>query len=177
MFDSEITEEEETIIQKRVELQRLQFEEYQRREHARKIAKIRYMFPNITKEEAEEATKECNGDEEQAILNFTALDFLVRIRKVIAVRSLKPLERTKKEQAAYRRLIEKRSMAAKKITSEEIKKKSIKYSRLKLDDALDQLKKGQDPNKVFEGWSEARIRSYKQIHTKPNSYYYRFNAP
>lgn len=30
---------------------------------------------------------------------------------------------------------------------------------------------------MFEGWSGARIRAYKMIDTKPNSYYYRFNAP
>ena len=30
---------------------------------------------------------------------------------------------------------------------------------------------------MFEGWSEARIRAYNLIETKPNSYYYRFNEP
>jgi len=51
-------------------------------------------------------------------------------------------------------------------------------NRLRLDDALKQLQEGgNDPDKVFEGWSEARIKAYKQIDTNPNSYYYRFNAP
>nr|KAJ3422620.1 hypothetical protein HK105_007235 [Polyrhizophydium stewartii] len=177
IFDSDITEEESVIIQRRVELQRLQFQEYQRREHARKIARVQYLLNHVTKDEAEDAIKETGGDESQAVINFTAHGFLVRIRKAIAARSGKPLERTEEEQAAYNRLLEKRRIAARKITSEEVKKRSIKYSRLKLDDALDQLKQGEDPNTVFMGWSEARIRSYRQINTKPNSYYYRFNAP
>ena len=42
---------------------------------------------------------------------------------------------------------------------------------------MEQLQKGDDPEKIFEGWSDARIRAYQQIETKPNSYYYRFNAP
>ena len=46
------------------------------------------------------------------------------------------------------------------------------FVRLRLDDALEQLENGQDPEKIFEGWSNARIRAYQQIETKPNSYYY-----
>ena len=44
---------------------------------------------------------------------------------------------------------------------------------------MEQLEKvgGENVEKAFEGWSEARIRSYQQIDAKPNSYYYRFNAP
>lgn len=30
---------------------------------------------------------------------------------------------------------------------------------------------------MFEGWSAARVRAYKQLEMNPNSYYYRFNAP
>lgn len=30
---------------------------------------------------------------------------------------------------------------------------------------------------AMEGWSQARIRAYNSIHTNPNAYYYRFNAP
>lgn len=52
-----------------------------------------------------------------------------------------------------------------------------RVARLRLDDALSQLTTTADPEKVFEGWSEARIKAYKQIDSNPNSYYYRFNAP
>jgi len=51
------------------------------------------------------------------------------------------------------------------------------YSRLRLDDALNQLESNEDPMKAFEGWSEARIKAYKMIDANPNTYYYRFNAP
>ena len=50
--------------------------------------------------------------------------------------------------------------------------------RLGLDDALKQVQENQaDPEKAFEGWSQARIRAYQMIDQNPNSYYYRFNAP
>lgn len=50
--------------------------------------------------------------------------------------------------------------------------------RLALDDALKQVQDNtKDLEKAFEGWSEARIKAYKAIDTKPNTYYYRFNAP
>lgn len=50
--------------------------------------------------------------------------------------------------------------------------------RLALDDALKQVQENQvDPEKAFEGWSQARIRAYQMIDQNPNSYYYRFNAP
>ena len=60
---------------------------------------------------------------------------------------------------------------------EQLYRKNVRFLRLRLDDALEQLKKGDDPEKIFEGWSDARVRAYQQIETKPNSYYYRFNAP
>ncbi|KAJ2639803.1 hypothetical protein GGF44_002642, partial [Coemansia sp. RSA 1694] len=57
--------------------------------------------------------------------------------------------------------------------------------RLPLDDALAQLQRaattksgaGIDLSKAMKGWSEARIKAFKAIKTKPNTYYYRFNAP
>jgi hypothetical protein len=50
--------------------------------------------------------------------------------------------------------------------------------RLGLDEALKQVQENQiDPEKAFEGWSQARIRAYQMIDQNPNSYYYRFNAP
>ncbi|KAJ1803997.1 hypothetical protein LPJ56_006835, partial [Coemansia sp. RSA 2599] len=36
---------------------------------------------------------------------------------------------------------------------------------------------GIDLSKAMKGWSEARIKAFKAIKTKPNTYYYRFNAP
>jgi len=50
--------------------------------------------------------------------------------------------------------------------------------RLGLDEALQQVEDNKvDASKAFEGWSEARIKAYAAIDKKPNTYYYRFNAP
>ncbi|KND00622.1 uncharacterized protein SPPG_09139 [Spizellomyces punctatus DAOM BR117] len=180
VFDDEITEEEMDIIQQRVALQQRQFQEYQRRENARKFAKIRNMFEYLRTEEIEEALEEANNDEDAAILKFTQTAYLMKLRKRIAEKH-QPIQSevvmTEEQQQAYERLVEKRKKAAKKTTTEESKKRCIRFSRLRLDDALSQLENGVDPAKVFEGWSDARVRAYKQIKTKPNSYYYRFNAP
>ncbi|KAI8906797.1 hypothetical protein EDD86DRAFT_256011 [Gorgonomyces haynaldii] len=156
MFDSETTPEEQEIIRMRVELQQLKFKEFEAREQSRKIAKVRHMFRYLTAEEIKIALEEVNWDEEEAIVKFTNPEYLSQIRKKIASTYV---------QQAYERLLERR------------KKRSIRYVRLKLDEALQQLENGTDPEKVFEGWSAARTRAYQQIHTKPNSYYYRFNAP
>ncbi|KAI9101121.1 hypothetical protein DFS34DRAFT_613233 [Phlyctochytrium arcticum] len=138
------------------------------------------MFDYLRTEEIEEALKEAADDEDAAILNFTQPPYLLKIRKTIALRH-QPVEAemtmTEEQQQAYERLVEKRKRMAKKTTTEEAKNRCIRFSRLRLDDALSQLEAGVDPDKVFEGWSDARVRAYQQIKTKPNSYYYRFNAP
>lgn len=53
----------------------------------------------------------------------------------------------------------------------------MKTSKFKVDEGLELLGKGDDPSKVFAGWSKARITAFRQIEKKPNAYYYRFNAP
>lgn len=72
-----------------------------------------------------------------------------------------------------------RASCDKKIDSPECVKSSpiIKHSKFKVDEGLDMLNNGSDPSKVFEGWSKARINAHRHIATKPNAYYYRFNAP
>jgi hypothetical protein len=59
------------------------------------------------------------------------------------------------------------------------KKKRQSRTKLGLDAALKQFTDNLDaePDKAFEGWSEARIKSFKLIDQNPNSYYYRFNEP
>lgn len=49
--------------------------------------------------------------------------------------------------------------------------------RLRLDDAVAQLNKSEDLECAMAGWSSARIRAFKALKEKPNTYYYRFNAP
>jgi hypothetical protein len=81
------------------------------------------------------------------------------------------------QRKAYHAMLDRRKKSAPKKIRADVKQRVIKHSKLKLDEAIDQLNRGQDPTKVFEGWSEARIRAYSQIDKKPNTYYYRFNAP
>jgi hypothetical protein len=76
---------------------------------------------------------------------------------------------------AYEKLVAKRTSTSKKNTSDTAKRHYHTVARLALDDALEQLQK--DPSKAMAGWSEARIKAYKAIDSKPNTYYYRFNAP
>ncbi|KAJ3164567.1 hypothetical protein HDU88_005214 [Geranomyces variabilis] len=183
VFDDEVTEEEMNIIQQRVALQQRQFREYQRRDAARKVAKVRSMFDFLRKQDIEAALVDAKEDEDTVILNFAQPDYLVTLRKAVALKhqAEQPVENdvhlTAEQQQAYERRVEKRKQAPKKTTTEDAKKRCIKFARLRLDEALSQLQNGADPEKGFEGWSDARVRAYKQIKTKPNSYYYRFNAP
>ncbi|TPX58433.1 hypothetical protein PhCBS80983_g03128 [Powellomyces hirtus] len=180
VFDDDVTEEEMSIIQQRVALQQRQFQEYQRREAVRKSSKIRSMFDFLRREEIEEALVEAKDDEDAVILNFAQPHYLMKLRKAIALKYRAEdaeVNLTEEQQQAYDRRVEKRKQAPKKTTTEDAKKRCIRFSRLRLDEALSQLENGGDPSKVFEGWSDARVRAYQQIKTKPNSYYYRFNAP
>ena len=86
VFNTEITETDMTIIQKRVEQQQKQFQEYQRRERAKKIEKIRSMFEYLTNEEILKAFKENDLKmKKNTILKFTELEYLYQIRKRIAL--------------------------------------------------------------------------------------------
>lgn len=101
------------------------------------------------------------------------------------------LELSQEQSLAYTKLREKRKHLLKRSTSLDIKRyisvpfhsrcthpsrKNMRFVRLRLDEALDQLENS-DSKTMYEGWSQARIRSYQQIESKPNAYYYRFNAP
>jgi hypothetical protein len=137
-------------------------------------------------EEIIEALKMNSDDEDLVICNFVQDGYLKQVRKRIATEHTRNemqgscygnIAMTEEQKRAYTILLEKRKKTVQKITHSDTKQRVIKHSKLKLDEALEQLDSGRDPNKVFEGWSEARIKAYAQIHTKPNSYYYRFNAP
>jgi len=180
VFDSEPTEEERLIIQKRVQLQQLQFQEYEKKDFYRKLDKIVGLYNFLNEEEVKTALEDSNNDEEQVILNLTQQEYLPKIRKTIAYKNnnqeIENDHMTNEEKEAYERLAIKRRNYMKKITSQDTKTRTYTYTRLRLDDALKQLK-SDDPMKAFEGWSEARIKAYKMIGINPNTYYYRFNAP
>ncbi|KAJ3326283.1 palmitoyltransferase akr1 [Boothiomyces sp. JEL0866] len=179
VFDSEPTDEELVIINKRVKLQQLLFEQYTKRDRMRKISSIKQCLDHLSTEEIQQAFEIDGEDEENIICKFTQPDYLKQIRKAIAKKHKKSgiTAMTPEQLQAYNYLLEKRRKSAPKQTLADNKQKVIRHSKLKLDEALEQLNKNDDPSKIYEGWSEARIKAYQQIHTKPNTYYYRFNAP
>ncbi|KAI8875491.1 hypothetical protein K501DRAFT_233613 [Backusella circina FSU 941] len=183
VFGEEVTESERDIIQQRVALQQRQFKEFQRREQARKSKKILAIYDYLSAEEIEEMLEDCKDDEEEVIVRLTQDDYLLGIRKTIATKHAPEVETNKhlmsvEQQAAYEQLLKKRSETLKKTTNDSAKKQYRMGGRLGLDEALKQIQENQvDPEKAFEGWSQARIRAYQMIDQNPNSYYYRFNAP
>ncbi len=69
VFAGELTAEEQDIVRQRVELQRKQYEEYMRRQNARRTRKICNVLKHITEKEALYALKECQDDEVQELLS------------------------------------------------------------------------------------------------------------
>ncbi|CAG8648911.1 10394_t:CDS:10 [Acaulospora morrowiae] len=181
LFAQDVTETEQDIIDKRVALQQRQYAEFERRECERKSRKIRGVFEFVSDEEISEALRDCENDEEEVIVRMTQPRYLIEIRKTIAERNSRVLHinlMTDEQKEAYEQLLKKRKETLKKTTGENAKKQYRMKGRLALDDALKQVQDNtKDLEKAFEGWSEARIKAYKAIDTKPNTYYYRFNAP
>ncbi|GAA5811659.1 hypothetical protein MFLAVUS_005100 [Mucor flavus] len=194
-FNEEVTEEEREIIAQRVALQQKQFAAYEKRETLRKSRKIRKMFDYVCDEEILELLKQCDENEvratdilfaviyDEVIYCLTKPNYLSDIRKTIALKYAKEEESyvplmTPEQRTAYKQLIKKRSVTLKKTTNDQAKKQYRMCGRLGLDEALEQFQNNQvDPEKAFEGWSQARIKAYQMIDQNPNSYYYRFNAP
>ncbi|KAI9317964.1 hypothetical protein BX666DRAFT_1933332 [Dichotomocladium elegans] len=184
-FSEELTEDERQIVAKRVALQQRQFMQYQKREKKRKSKKIRAMFEHVTDEEIEEMLLDCEEDEDEVIYRLTKPGYLSGIRKQIASKykhedryGNRGTTMDAAQKAAYLQLLKKRSGTLKKTTNDEAKKQYRMGGRLGLDEALQQVQKHKvDPEKAFEGWSQARIRAYQMINENPNSYFYRFNAP
>ncbi|KAL3901048.1 MAG: hypothetical protein SGCHY_000898 [Lobulomycetales sp.] len=190
VFDDQISPEEAAIIEKRVQLQQLQLQEYEKSEKQRKVNKILSLWDFLTLREIELALEEHEDCEEQTIVAFTDPRYLFSLRKQISVQALgvshahniaKAQNSEQEKRLAYEELVEKRRVRQKKggttkTTNPDAKKTASEHqqhNRLRLDDALSQLQGDQ----MYEGWSAARIRAYQQIESNPNSYYYRFNAP
>ncbi|KAJ2798560.1 hypothetical protein H4R20_004778, partial [Coemansia guatemalensis] len=188
MFEDEVTEEEMAIIQQRVALQQQQFAEFERREFAHKAQRIRHMYTYLADEEIREALKEGQNDVDEVIYQLTTAGHLQKLRKAIALRHT-PLtatpQMTEVQRAKYEEMLKKRTRVQKKTTTSDARDKYRTVGRLPLDEALAQLQRaaaakngsGIDLGRAMKGWSEARIKAFKAIKTKPNTYYYRFNAP
>lgn len=63
VFGEEVTESEMDIIQQRVALQQRQFQEYERRELARKSKKIKSVYDYLSDEEIAVMLKDCSHNE------------------------------------------------------------------------------------------------------------------
>jgi len=84
VFDDEISPEELEIIDKRVELQQRQFQEYQNSEQNRKIHRILGMWDFLSRQEIILALDQASQNEDTAIVNFTDPSYIHAIRKQIA---------------------------------------------------------------------------------------------
>jgi len=81
--ERKLTEEEELIIQKRVEMQRKMFQEYEKREQKRKVSELQAIIPELKTEDAEKVLVACNWKEDEAAVRF-ASDSAFR-RRVLGV--------------------------------------------------------------------------------------------
>ncbi|KAJ2876363.1 hypothetical protein H4R27_006347 [Coemansia aciculifera] len=188
IFEDEVTEEEMSIIKQRVALQQQQFAEFERREFEHKARRVRHMYGYLDDEEIREALKEGKNDADETIYQFSTPGYLLKLRKTIALRHT-PLTETPQmtdvQRVKYEEMLKKRTRIQKKTATSDVRDKYRTVGRLPLDDALAQLQRaattksgaGIDLSKAMKGWSEARIKAFKAIKTKPNTYYYRFNAP
>ncbi|KAF9581085.1 hypothetical protein BGW38_002026 [Lunasporangiospora selenospora] len=187
VFEQDVTEKEMDIIQQRIAFQQRQFAAFEEREKQRRYNKLRQHYANLVEAEIDEAFEDCANDEDDVFVQFSTRGYLEKIRRIIALRHTKPsslgsgyhtkstVVMSEEQRARHEENLRKRREAPKKSTSEGMKKMG---GRLGLDEALKQVQENKvDASKAFEGWSEARIKAYAAIDKKPNTYYYRFNAP
>ncbi|KAG1087818.1 hypothetical protein G6F42_020478 [Rhizopus arrhizus] len=183
-YKEKITDQEHAQINERITLQQRQFANHESREKIRKHNAIREVFDYLIDEEISDILKECENNEvgifEKAICRLSEPGTLVRLRKTIALRynkeetSYVPL--TKSEQIPIQKTSKQAATSSSRAQETDTSKKRQPRTKLGLDAALKQITNTKS-NVAFEGWSEARIRSFKMIEKNPNSYYYRFNEP
>ncbi|KAF1800853.1 Homeodomain-like DNA binding domain-containing transcription factor [Mucor lusitanicus] len=168
-YKEEITDQEHAQINERVTLQQRQFANHESRQRIRMYRAIREVFDYLSDEEISDILKECENNEEKAICRLSEPGTLAQLRKTIALRY-------NKEETSYVPLIKSGQIPSQTAPKQATTKNRQPRTKLGLDAALKQITNTK--SKVgFEGWSEARIRSFKMIEKNPNSYYYRFNEP
>ncbi|KAF9982869.1 hypothetical protein BGZ65_002417 [Modicella reniformis] len=181
VFEQDVTEKEMDIIQQRIAFQQRQFAAFEEREKQRRYKKLKLHYGYLVEAEIDEALEDCNNDEDDVFVQFSIRGYLEKIRRAIAIRNHKPAAVTvmdDQQRARYEEHLKKRREAPRMRTTESMKKQYRMGGRLGLDEALRQVQDNSiDVSKAFEGWSEARIKAYAAIDKKPNTYYYRFNAP
>ncbi|RKP13475.1 hypothetical protein BJ684DRAFT_16128 [Piptocephalis cylindrospora] len=200
VFADEVTEAEMEIIRRRVERNQRQYQEYEEREYRQKARVIRECFDFLTDGEIKLALEEQGGQEGEVILKLASPGYLHGLRKTISL-SYNPVPVSMAMTASesmggggidpsgssrdqgpspkqYQAMLEKRrSIIKNRATDEGRRKCTHSVRRLKLEDALKQLKENGGKAGGMEGWSAARIRAYQMREQNPNSYYYRFNDP
>ncbi|KAF8974921.1 hypothetical protein BGZ46_009593 [Entomortierella lignicola] len=181
VFEQDVTEKEMDIIQQRIAFQQRQFAAFEEREKQRRYKKLKQHYGYLKEAEIDEALEDCNNDEDDVFVQFSIRGYLEKIRRTIAIRNHKPAAVTvmdDQQRARYEEHLKKRREAPRMRTTEGMKKQYRMGGRLGLDEALKQIQENNvDASKAFEGWSDARIKAYAAIDKKPNTYYYRFNAP
>ncbi|KAF9382742.1 hypothetical protein BGX21_001738 [Mortierella sp. AD011] len=181
VFEQDVTEKEMDIIQQRIAFQQRQFAAFEEREKQRRYKKLKQHYGYLVEAEIDEALEDCNNDEDDVFVQFSTRGYLEKIRRTIAIRNHKPAAVTvmdDQQRARYEEHLKKRREAPRMRTTEGMKKQYRMGGRLGLDEALKQVQENKvDASKAFEGWSDARIKAYAAIDKKPNTYYYRFNAP
>ncbi|KAF8935396.1 hypothetical protein BGZ47_009965 [Haplosporangium gracile] len=181
VFEQDVTEKEMDIIQQRVAFQQRQFAAYEEKEKQRRYKKLKSHYGYLVEAEIDEALEDCANDEDDVFVQFSTLGYLEKIRRIIAIRNHKPATVTvmdDQQRARYEEHLKKRREAPRMRTTAHMKKQYRMGGRLGLDEALKQIQENKvDASKAFEGWSDARIKAYAAIDKKPNTYYYRFNAP
>ncbi|KAK4512327.1 Histone deacetylase complex subunit [Mucor velutinosus] len=168
-YKERITDQEHAQINERITLQQRQFANHELREKIRIYSAIREVFDYLSDEEISDILKKCENNEEKAICRLSEPGTLAQLRKDIALRY-------NKEETSYVPLNKPGQIPVQKASKQACTKKRQPRTKLGLDAALKQITNPKS-KMAFEGWSEARIRSFKMIEKNPNSYYYRFNEP
>ncbi|KAJ9061308.1 hypothetical protein DSO57_1021981 [Entomophthora muscae] len=177
IFSHEITSIEKSLIEMRVSEQQKKFQEHDRQDYEKRSKVIKRMFEYLVDQEIKFALKENDNNVSEVITRFTEEEYLQHIRRSIAKEEPSNLifNMSQEKRDAYDSLMQKRLNQLKNKAVKPNKERGHSVPRLALDNALKQMEK--DPKSAMEGWSQARITAYQAIHTRPNSYYYRFNAP
>lgn len=84
VFKSEVTVEEKEIIKQRVEWQRRNFLEFEKREQKKKVAKVQMIHPHVSDDEVVAALKENNNSEEEVVVFLTDCFNLHAVRQKLA---------------------------------------------------------------------------------------------
>ncbi|PJF19596.1 hypothetical protein PSACC_00596 [Paramicrosporidium saccamoebae] len=142
----------------------------------RQQEQIRSMYDYLTAEEVFEVLGLFNDDEDLVVLELTKPETLSAIRKSVALKYT-AINNVKAGFISQGPLIDRESVRGTADGTEDFTRAPVYKceGRLRLDDAVAQLDTNLED--AMKGWSTARVRAFNALKDKPNTYYYRFNAP